>query len=217
MAQLGQQHLGQLGRRDHVHPVDELPAPQLSAIGQIEILGDRVVLPAASVGDGFAAPHATSAREVEEEPSPEARSVLDQVVTVEHQRLDAGEQRRVTVEVGPACLHHPDLGIPEVAHQGAGEVGARHEIGVENRHQIALDRLEPVVQGASLVADSVGTMDVLGVEATVPQLVDLHPSQGLGLVDGIIEDLDMEAVFGVVHQGHRLEQPHDHGGLVENR
>ena len=40
-----------LGRHDDVREEEELPAAQLGAIAEVEILGQRVVLPAAAVND----------------------------------------------------------------------------------------------------------------------------------------------------------------------
>jgi Lrp/AsnC family leucine-responsive transcriptional regulator len=45
------------------------------------------------------------------------------VMTVEHERLNARQQRQVTVHVTPARLHHADLRIVEVRDQIAKEVG----------------------------------------------------------------------------------------------
>ena len=53
-------------RRDEVLHEHEPPAPELGAIAQVEILGQRVVLPAAGVGDDAGAPDAGRAVEVEE-------------------------------------------------------------------------------------------------------------------------------------------------------
>ena len=43
------------GRGDEVGQEDELPALQLRAVAQVEIFGQRVVLPAAGIVDGRAA------------------------------------------------------------------------------------------------------------------------------------------------------------------
>ena len=94
--------LGELGGRHDVLAVDEAPAGHLRAVREIEILGQRVVLPAAALGDGGLAPHAAGAGEVEEPTRCVARAVLDEVVTVEHERLHAGEPGDVAVHVTPA-------------------------------------------------------------------------------------------------------------------
>ena len=75
-------------RRDQVRQEHEPPAAQLRAVAEIEILGQRVVLPAAGVGDGRAPPDARRAVEVEEEPGAVAAAVLEHEVAVEQDRLD---------------------------------------------------------------------------------------------------------------------------------
>ena len=86
---------GQLGGGDDVLAVHEAPARELRAVAEIEVLGQRVVLPAARLDDGALAPDAARAGEVEEPPRGRAHAVLDEVVAVEHQRRDAREDRVV--------------------------------------------------------------------------------------------------------------------------
>ena len=93
-------------RRDQIRQEDEPPAAQLRAIAEVEILGQRVVLPAARIGNRVATPDAGRAVEVEEEPGAVAAAVLEHEVTVEQDRLDLGEQRVVLIDVAPARLHH---------------------------------------------------------------------------------------------------------------
>jgi hypothetical protein len=68
------------------------------------------VLPAAGVGDRFAAPHAGRAVEVEEVSAAGAGAVLQDEVAVEEDGFDLGEQAVVAVEVRPAGLDHADGG-----------------------------------------------------------------------------------------------------------
>src|SRR5207245_8114329 len=111
---------------------DELPAAELRAVAQIEILGERVVLPAAGSVDGRPAPHAGGAVEVEEAAAAVSAAVLEDEVPVQQNRLDLRQQRVVLIDVAPARLHHPDLRIAEVRDQLGDEIGGRDEVGVEN-------------------------------------------------------------------------------------
>ena len=74
---------------------------KLSAIGEIKVLGQRVVLPSAGGLDCSSAPDAGGAVEVEESAAGEAGGVLDSEVSVEENRLNPGEQRESAVEVVP--------------------------------------------------------------------------------------------------------------------
>src|SRR5690348_3943619 len=56
---------GQLGGAINFGKINEFPAAKLSAIGEIGVFGERVVLPAAGIFDGGAAPDAAGAIEIE--------------------------------------------------------------------------------------------------------------------------------------------------------
>ena len=75
------------GRHD-VGQEHEPPAAQLRAVAEVEIFGQRVVLPAAGVVDRGAPPDAGRAVEVEEAAGAVAPAVLEHEVRVEQDRLD---------------------------------------------------------------------------------------------------------------------------------
>ena len=110
-------------------------------VAEIEVLGQRVVLPTAGVGDRRLAPDAAGAGEVEEPAGGVAHAVLDQMVPVEHERRNARENGVRTVDMPPACLDHRDLRVVEVRKNAAQERGRRNEVGVEESHELALGHL----------------------------------------------------------------------------
>ena len=55
-----------LGVGDHLGEVDEVPAAELGPVGEVHVLGEGVVGPAAGVVDRAAPPDARGAVEVEE-------------------------------------------------------------------------------------------------------------------------------------------------------
>src|SRR5690242_14919823 len=65
--------------------------PRSCAIGEICILGKRVVLPAAGVLDGHSPPDARSAVEIEETPAAGARAMLDDEMAVQENAFDFRE------------------------------------------------------------------------------------------------------------------------------
>jgi len=132
-----------LGGRDQVLQEDEAPAAQLRAVAQVEIFGQRVVLPAAGVGNRRPAPDARGAVEVEEMPRPVAAAVLEDEVAVQEDRLDLRQQRVVLVDVPPPRLHHRHLRIGEELDGSLEEVVRRNEVGVEDRHVLAGGGMEP--------------------------------------------------------------------------
>ena len=90
-----------------------------------------------------------------------AAAVLEHEVPVEQNRLNLGEQRVVLVDVAPARLHHADVERRRSAASAASRKSARrHEIGVEDRDELAARDLEPGFERARLVARAIGPVEV---------------------------------------------------------
>ena len=208
---------GHFSWRDQVREKDELPPAQLSAIAQIQILGQRVVLPAAGIRNRRPSPDPCRAIEIEEETGPIAAAVLEHEVAVQQDRLNLGEERVVLVDVSPACLHHRHLGIGEELHGALQEVGGRDEIGVENRHELAARDLQSGLERAGLVASAVGPVDVGDVDARAR--VPPHGAcRDTGrLVCRVVQDLNLEQVPRIVQLADRVDQPVGDVHLVVNR
>src|SRR5688572_22708229 len=102
---------GHLGWRDQILQEDETPAAPLRPITEIQILGQRVVLPSARVVDGSAPPDSRGTVEIEEEARAITAPVLEDEVAVEQNRLDLREERVVLVDMTPARLHHRDFRV----------------------------------------------------------------------------------------------------------
>src|SRR5271167_645762 len=101
---------GQFRSAFDLREIEKLPALELRAIGKIGIFGERVVLPAAGFFDGCTAPDACGAVEIEKSAATRARTMLDDEMAVEKNRFNLRKERVIAVEVGPARLHHADLG-----------------------------------------------------------------------------------------------------------
>ena len=203
---------GDVTRQEH-----EAPAAQLRAVAEVEVFGQRVVLPAAAVVDGVTPPDAGGAVEVEEAAAAVAAAVLEHEVGVEQDGLDLREQRVVFVQVSPARLHHADLGVGEVVHRRHQEVGLRDEVGVEDRDVGAARHLHGGLERAGLVAGAVGAVDVLDVEAVGGMTAHGGRGDGAGLVGRVVEHLDLELLARVVDGADRVHEPVDHVHLVEDR
>ena len=152
---------GQLGGAFDIGQIEKSPAAELRAIGKIGVFGERVVLPAAGIVDGGAAPDAGGAVEIEEASAAGARAVLDDEMAVEQDALDLGQRRVVAIQVGPARLDHADLGIGEIGQRAAQEIRRGQEIGVEDGDEFAGGGLQAFGQRAGLVAFAIGAMQVL--------------------------------------------------------
>src|SRR5207244_9214865 len=104
----------------------ETPPAKLRAIAEIEVLGERIVLPPAGIVDRFAATHTGRAVEIEESAGPISAAMLEHEVTVEENRLNLRQERIVLIDVTPARLHHPDSSVAEVRHQTRQKIGRRN-------------------------------------------------------------------------------------------
>ena len=69
------------------------------------------------------------------------------------------------VQIGPARLHHADLGIGEMMHGALQKIARRNEIGVEDGDHFAGGGFQPVFKRASLVSVAIGPVDVLDGQA----------------------------------------------------
>ena len=207
----------QLGGRLDVEEEAELPAVELGAIAQVQVFGERVALPAASVVDALASPHPGGAVEIHEASGPVTHVLLDGKMGVEAESLDPRQERVVGVEVAPAGLHHPDPRILEVGDEPLEEIRRGQEVGVEDRDEVALGQLQAVLQGAGFVALAVGAADVDDVEAALLPVANAPHSQGRRLVGRDVEHLDVEAVAGIDQPGARIDEPLDDERFVVER
>src|SRR5258706_404270 len=141
-----------------VSQVNKMPTHQLRTVRKIGVLGQSVVLPAAGPLDRFAAPHARGAVEVEEPAAAITRYLFDDEVTVEHDRLNPGQQRVVRVDMAPAHLHHSGSLIGEVIDHSPNAIGPRRKVRIEDQDELAGSFLEPGLQRAGLEALAVFAM-----------------------------------------------------------
>src|SRR5205085_11062809 len=136
---------GQLGGALDVRRIKKFPAVKLGAIREIGIFGERVVLPASGVCNGFAAPHARGAVEIKEGAAARTRAMFDDEMAVEKNRFHLSEQRIIAIEIGPARLNHTDFGILEIGNAAAEKVRRGNEVGVEDDDELAQGSFEAVL------------------------------------------------------------------------
>ena len=86
------------------------PALDPAAIGEVEILGDGIALPAAAGLDRRALPDAAGAVERQRMAGPAARRLLDAEMGVERHHLHLGERVLVRIEEVEARLHEGRFG-----------------------------------------------------------------------------------------------------------
>ncbi len=186
---------------------DEPPAGHLGAVADVEVLGEGVVLPAACVDEGLAAPKPRGAVEVEEAAAAVARTLLHQEVAVEEETLGPGQPRRRLVEVVPAGLHHPDARVGHRGQQSLEEVGMGNEVRVEDENVLTGRRFQARGESARLVAGAVLSVVDRDVEAALPPAPGAPPGEEGGLVGGVVQDLDLEARTRVRKPAGRIDEP----------
>jgi hypothetical protein len=138
-------------------------------------------------------------------------------VTIEQERLQPGEQAGVAVEVGPPGLHHRDPRVGEGADGLAQEVGRRHEVGVEDRVELAARDRAPGVEGAGLPPGAGGAPQVDHIDAPGPPGRDLGGDDRGGVVGRVVEDLDLEAIARPVEASGGGDGPGRDRALVVER
>ena len=143
-----------------------------------------------------------------------ARAVLDDEMAVEQDAFDFGERRVMAVEVGPARLHHGQLGVGEIGHRAAQKIGAGQEIGVEDGDEFAGGGLQAFGQRAGLVALAIGAMQVVDIDAEGLVALDAGARDLLRFVGGIVEHLDLEQLARIIETRDGVDQALDHVALV---
>ena len=202
------------GRDTHLVQQDEAPSRHLGPVADVEVLGQRVVIPSTRVHERLSAPHPRRAVELEEPATAVSPPLFHQEVPVQKERLGAGQPRFVLVEMLPAGLNHADPGIRHRREELFEEAGLGDEIGVENEDVVACRRLETRGEGARLVAAAGGAVEDRDVDAPPPPLAGAQPGQGGGLVGGVVEDLDLEEVAGVGEAAGGVDEALDDVPLV---
>src|SRR5690606_25460110 len=103
-----------LRRCQNARAISELIPRHLCAVRQVQIFCRGIVLPSPGRIDGFATPHAARSGEIEVATRTETRTIFDQMVSIQHQRLNLRQEIGVTVHVRPSSLDHPNSWVDEM-------------------------------------------------------------------------------------------------------
>ena len=200
--------------------IQELPAFQLRAVRKIRVFRERVVLPASSVVNHFAPPHARRAVEIEKRAPSRTCAMLHDKVAIQKNRLDIRQKRIVAVEIRPPRLHHPDFfavaGIQEIRNRAPQKIRLGNKVGIKNRHEFTLRRLQTVFQCARFVAFAVRTMNVSDRHAL--RGVTLYAGAGniLCFIGGIVKHLDVEQLSRIIEPRDGFCEPLNHVAFIED-
>src|SRR5689334_22301920 len=136
-------------------------------------------------------------------------------MTVEHDRLQTGQQVVIAVDVRPAHLRAADHRIGEEVDQLAQAIRLRNKVGVEDREQLAFGKLVAVLERAGFETGAVVAMDVMNVETLILILRDDCFGDAHCFVSRVVEYLDLELLAWVVDRGYGFQQAVDHVQFVE--
>src|SRR5580700_2096579 len=143
----------QFGSALNFRQVKKFPALQLRAVRKIGVFREGVVLPAAGGINRRAAPNAGGPIKVEKCSPARAAAMLNYEMPIEQNRLHARQKGIVAVQIRPPRLHHPDLafarGIKKIRDRASKKISLWDKIRVENCHELALRRLQPILQRRS--------------------------------------------------------------------
>src|SRR5207302_6585363 len=149
----------QFCRGHNVGEENKFPARQLRAITQIQILRQRVVLPATSLFNARFSPEPGRSVEVEKATTARARGLFEDEMAVKKHRLHPGEQGITAIQMAPARLNHPHFRIGKEIDRLAQQMRRRNKIGIENTDEFTAGGGQASFQRAGLEAGAIDPMN----------------------------------------------------------
>src|SRR5713226_1083586 len=153
----------QFRRRYHIGKKNKFPARELRAVTEIEILAERIVLPAAGFLNAGAAPKSGGTVKIKETTAAAARGLLEKKVSIEEHRLHARKQRVAAIQMAPSRLDHSHFGVGKEVDRALEQLRLRNEIGVENTNEVTVGTLEANGQGTGLEPGTIDAVNKLHV------------------------------------------------------
>ena len=163
------------------------------------------MLPAARVFNHRGPQDACRSVEIEKQPAAAARAVFNHKVAVQQHRFHFRQQAVIPVQITPACLHHSHPWIGEVMHCTRQKIARRNKVGVENRNQLARRRAHPLLQRPRLETVAVRSMQIFDRHARRLIIANQPLREGVRVVGGIIQHLDLQQVLRILHLAHFFE------------
>ncbi len=194
----------------------EFPASKLCSVGEVDVFGECVVLPAATVCDGLFTPDASCAVEVDPCTGAVAGGMFDDEMAIEEDSLAFGEERVIAVDVSPLGLDHAEFGIGKEIDGAFEEVFGWDEVGVEDGDKLAGALWHSSRKCASFVAGAISAVDVLDVDAAFLPVLAAGFCDQLRVVSGVVEDLDLEFALGVVDLTSCIDDALDDSEFVKH-
>ena len=119
-------------------------------------------------------------------------------MAVEHDRFHFGERGVVAIDVAPARLNHRKFRLDEIRHGAAEKIRGRNKVCIENGDEFACRGFQSFLEGAGFESFAIVAVDVGDGNAQSLMPFDAVARDGLRLVGGIIEHLDIEQFARII-------------------
>jgi hypothetical protein len=107
----------------------------------------------------------------------------------------------------PASLNECHVAVLKVRDGAANKVWWRHEVGVEYGDELAGGWGETLGKRTGPVTSALGPLHVGGVGAQTRCPCNSFGNDPWRLISRIVEDLDLQAVSGIIERARRLDYP----------
>src|SRR5437588_9225655 len=196
----------QLCRGNNVGQENKLPAGQLRAITQIQVLGQRVMLPAAGLFNARFSPEPGRSVKVEKATTARARGLFENEMAVEKHCLHSGEQGIAAIQMAPARLNHPHLRVGKEIDCLAQQMRWRNKIGIENTYEFSARGSQASLQRARFEAGAIDPMNQFDIETALTQFRRTIRDNLTRVVGPIVKHLDLQPIAWVIQFTDRPQQ-----------
>ena len=211
----------QLGRRLDIVQIDAAPTDHLGTVAQVQIFAERVSLPTSDcfVFDATAPPDACRAIEAKWQAGIRAGGLFDDKMSVQGQRLGLGQGGVSRVQMRPAGLDESNIAscFCQKGRNGAEQkVWQWGEICVKDSNELAACGGGAGLQRPRLKTLSIVPMQNLNIDAfSAPEGGPALRNSG-GAICGIVKDLDLQTIGGIVQLRAGIDQTADHVQFIVN-
>ena len=127
-------------------------------------------------------------------------------MSVEHDLLDARQQRIISVDVAPAHLRHADSFIREEINHLAQAIRTRQKVRIKNCHQFPFSSLHRVFQRSCLKSRPIRAVNVMDVVTVSLIFGDGDFSNLHRFIRRIITDLNFQEMARIIKFRHGFQQ-----------
>jgi len=206
-----------LGVDNDVAEVVNLPSLELSAVREIEILGEGISRPVSSFLDTLTAPDTSSSVEVEGEVAGALGVLLNNKVTVVADGLQLGEEGVIIVEMSPTSLNTSDVGLGETRNSHLEELGLRDKVGIEDGKELSASLSGSNHEGTSLEVGTRTTSEMSELDlGGLSETLDAFGNNLGGSIGRVIENLDLELLRRIVELQTALDETLNDVAFVVN-